>query len=167
MLKLQYFGHLIQGADSLEKTLMLGKIEGRRRRGWTEDEMVGWHHQLNDMSLSKVQEMVMDREAWCAAVHGVIKRRTRLSNNNIKFIYRFLYECKFLFLSSKYLWIELLGCVVSSVCLILLETFKLFFFLQSWLYCFACLPVIRVTETLLMILSVSQDWVFLRHPNSV
>ena len=62
-LKPQYFGHLMRRTDSLEKTLMQGKIEGRRRRGPTEDEMVGWHHHSMDMSLSKLQEMVKDREA--------------------------------------------------------------------------------------------------------
>ena len=75
-MKLQYFGHLIRRADSLEKTLMLGKIEGRRRRGLTEDEMVGWHHDSMDMSLSKLQELVKDREVWSAAVHGVTKSPT-------------------------------------------------------------------------------------------
>ena len=75
-LKLQYFGHLMQRADSCEKTLMLGKIEGRRRRGLTEDEMVGWHHDSMDMSLSKLQELVKDREVWSAAVHGVTKSPT-------------------------------------------------------------------------------------------
>ena len=79
-LKLQYFGHLIRRMDSLEKTLMLGKVEGRRRRETTEDEMVGWHHHSTDMSLSRLQELVMDREAWHAAVHGITKSRTRLSN---------------------------------------------------------------------------------------
>ena len=62
-LKPQYFGHLMRRTDSLEKTLIRGKIEGRRRRGPTEDEMVGWHHHSMDMSLSKLQEMVKDREA--------------------------------------------------------------------------------------------------------
>ena len=62
-LNLQHFGNLVWRIDSFEKTLMLGKIEGRRRRGQTEDEMIGWHHQLNDMNLSKLQELVMDREA--------------------------------------------------------------------------------------------------------
>ena len=75
-LKLQYFGHLMQGTDSLKKTLMLGKIEGRRRRRWQRMRSLdGFSNSIN-MSLSKVQEMVKDREAWHAGVHEVAKSRT-------------------------------------------------------------------------------------------
>ena len=79
-LKLQYFGHLMQRVDLLEKTLNAGRDRGQEEKGTTEDEMAGWHHQLDGHESEWTRELVMDREAWRATIHGVTKSRTRLSD---------------------------------------------------------------------------------------
>ena len=79
-LKLQYFGHLMRTVNSMEKTLMLGKMEGRRRRGWQKTKWLNGLIDSTNVSLSKLREMVKNREAWCAAVHGVARSWTQLSN---------------------------------------------------------------------------------------
>ena len=98
-LKLQYFGHLMRRVDSLEMTLMLGGIGGRRRRGWQRMRWLDGITDSMDVSLSELRKLVMDREAWCAAIHGVTKSRTQLSN-----------------------WTELNITILLSVCVCVAET---------------------------------------------